>query len=65
MKELSQIIEKARLLPERKISLAGADDVDSLLAVEEARVEDIADAVLVGDEKKIAKVLYERIRSKF
>jgi len=55
MKSLSGIIEKAKELPERKISLAGAHEVESLQAVEMARVADIADAILVGDEDEIRK----------
>lgn len=55
MNNLYEIIEKAKSLPERKISLAGAHEVESLQAVEKARVEDIADTVLVGDENEISK----------
>jgi len=55
MKNLSEIISLAKSLPERKISLAGAHEVESLQAVEMARVADIADTILVGDEAEIRK----------
>ncbi len=53
MKNIESIVERARALPERKIALAGANEIDSLIALEQARVQGIADGVLVGDEKKI------------
>ncbi len=53
MKGLSELIEIARSLPEKKIALAGANEVDSLLAVERARVEGLADTILVGNTDKI------------
>jgi len=56
MKTLSEIIELARELPGRKVSLAGADEEDALIALEKARSGGLADGVLVGDKDKIAQV---------
>lgn len=53
MKTLNDIIERAKSLPGRNIALAGAHEVDSLLAVERARVEGIAGSVLVGHSDEI------------
>ena len=51
--DLKVIIQRAKSLPGKKISLAGAHEVDSLLAIEKARAEGIADGVLVGKKADI------------
>lgn len=53
MKNIQEVIERAKSLPGKKIALAGAHEVDSLLAVERARAEGIADSILVGKKDEI------------
>lgn len=53
MKSLEELIEMVKAMPGKRVSLAGAHEIDSLVAMEKARTAGIADAVLVGDEKKI------------
>ncbi|MCD6500983.1 bifunctional enoyl-CoA hydratase/phosphate acetyltransferase [bacterium] len=55
MNTLEELIGMARDMPEKRVSVAGADEVELLLALEEARADGIADAVLVGDEGAIAE----------
>ncbi|HHS50256.1 MAG TPA: bifunctional enoyl-CoA hydratase/phosphate acetyltransferase [candidate division Zixibacteria bacterium] len=55
MKNLVELIQKAKSMPGKKVSLAGADEVDALLALEKARAEGIADGVLVGNKDNIAQ----------
>ena len=55
MNTLEELIGMARAMPEKRVSVAGADEVELLLALEEARADGIADAVLVGDEGAIAE----------
>jgi len=53
MKNFEALFERARSLSGKKISLAGAHEVDSLLAVERARAEGIADSILIGKTENI------------
>lgn len=55
MKSLEELVLKAKSMPGKRISLAGANEVDALLALEKARVEGIADGILVGNPDSIAK----------
>lgn len=55
MKNLQEVIERAKSLPGKKIALAGAHEADSLLAVEMARKEGIADSILIGPKDDIRK----------
>ena len=55
MNTLEELIGMARDMPEKRVSVAGADEVELLLALEEARADGIADAVLVGDKSAIAE----------
>ncbi len=59
MKNIQELINRAKSLPGRKIALAGAHEVDSLLAVERARSEGIADSVLIGKKEDIESVAKE------
>jgi len=53
MKSLEELIDRAKSLPGKKISLAGAHEQDSLIAAERARSHGIADFILVGDRTEI------------
>lgn len=59
MRYFQEIIDRAKALSGKKIALAGAQEADSLLAVEKARKENIAETILVGDKKAIEKVADE------
>jgi phosphate butyryltransferase len=58
LKKLSEIFEKARGA-NRKFSVAGAEDVEVLLACDAAKKEGIGIPVLVGDKEKIIKISEE------
>ncbi len=53
IKNFDQLMEIARKRGPKKISLACAEDVDALKAIEAARKEGIVEAILVGNERII------------
>ena len=55
IKNFEQLLKEASKGSDKKIAVAAADDVDVLLAVENARKNGIAGAILVGDEAEIKK----------
>ena len=59
MKNFNEIIAFAKERGPKTISVACAQDKEVLLAVEAARKEGIAKAILVGDEVKIAEIAEE------
>ena len=56
IKSLDDILEAIKEYPRRKVAVAVAESASVLQAVKEAREQDIADAILVGDAQKIARV---------
>ena len=56
IRNLDQLLEYARAVGPKKISVARAEDAEVMEAVESARKAGIANAVLVGDEDKIKEV---------
>lgn len=59
MKDYEQIIAKVKECKKKKVAVAAAQDSAVLEAVAEAKSMGIADAVLVGDEKKIREIAAE------
>lgn len=56
IKSFDEIYERVKSLPLRKVAVAAAEDEPVLEAIDFARKEKIADAILVGDEEKIRKI---------
>lgn len=56
MENLDGLIFKAKSMSGKRVSLAGANEADSLLALERARAEGIAGGVLVGNSDSIAEI---------
>lgn len=56
IRNFEEIYEKVKSLPLRKVAVAAAEDEPVLEAIDYARREKIADAVLVGDEAKIREI---------
>ena len=59
MKTFDEIVEAVRDYPVRKVAVACADDASVLEAVREARRLRIAEAVLIGDARRIQEVARE------
>lgn len=57
--KLSEILEKAREKETRKLVVAAAEELHVLEAVLDARSENIADPILVGDTEKILQICRE------
>ena len=57
IKRFSEMLEQAKALKDVKIAVAMAESEEVLEAVEMARKEGIADAILVGDEDKIKTIM--------
>lgn len=55
----AQLLEAAKTGPRRKLAVAVAQDSEVLSALQDARSEGIADAILVGDEAKIREIAAE------
>ncbi|MCR5107499.1 MAG: phosphate butyryltransferase [Lachnospiraceae bacterium] len=55
-KTFDDLLKKLAECPRKKVSVAAAQDQPILEAVAEARERGIADAILVGDEKKIREI---------
>ena len=51
-----ELISKVKEYGKKKVSVAVAEDAPILEAVEEARKQGFADAILVGDEAKIREI---------
>ena len=56
IRSLTELMEYAREIGPRKISVALAEDAEVMEAVEDARKNGIATAILVGNAVKIADV---------
>ncbi|MCL2564459.1 MAG: phosphate acyltransferase [Defluviitaleaceae bacterium] len=56
IKNFEQLLKEAAKSPGKKIAVAAAADLDVLLAVENARKQGIAGAILVGSEAEIKKI---------
>ncbi len=63
MKNFNEIIAFAKERGPKTISVACAQDKEVLLAVEAARKEGIAKAILVGDEVKIAEIAEQSLKN--
>ncbi len=59
IKSFKEVMEIARQRGPKTISVACAQDLDVLLAVNNAKKEGIADAILVGDAAKISEIAAE------
>jgi len=59
IKTLDEVLEKARERGPKIISVACAQDSDVLMAVDNARKQGIANAILVGDAEKIKSIAAE------
>ena len=55
----NQLVEQVKSSKNRMISVAVAQDLDVLQALEKAHKSDLADAILVGDQKKMEKLAKE------
>jgi phosphate butyryltransferase len=55
----NQLVEQVKSSKNRMISVAVAQDLDVLQALEKAHKSDLADAILVGDQQKIEKLAKE------
>lgn len=56
IRNFEEIYARVKSLPLRKVAVAAAEDEPVLEAVDHAKKEKIADAVLVGDEEKIREI---------
>ena len=56
IKNFSQLVNQVKSSQNHKIAVAVAQDEDVLEALEKARKADLADAILVGDQKKIIRI---------
>jgi phosphate butyryltransferase len=54
--DFTQLVEEVKSSKNRMISVAVAQDLDVLEALEKAQKSNLADAILVGDQKKIEKL---------
>ncbi len=59
IRNFNELIKKVQTMKPKTIAVAAAQDKDVLLSVENARKYAIANAVLVGDQKKIEKIAAE------
>ena len=59
-KHFSKIFSEIKKLPMKKISVAAAEDSNVIEAINIAKEKGIADAILVGNEKKIRQIASER-----
>ena len=59
-KHFKKIFEEIKKIPMKKISVAAAEDSHVIEAVNIAKEKGIADAILVGNEKKIRKIASEK-----
>ena len=58
-KSFDELISKVSKIEKKKVSVAVAQDNEVLLAVKAAKEQNIADAILVGDEDEIRKIAAE------
>ena len=58
-KNFDELISKVSQIEKKKVSVAVAQDNEVLLAVKAAKEQNIADAILVGDEDEIRKIAGE------
>ena len=56
IKNFSQLVNQVKSSQNNKIAVAVAQDEDVLEALEKARKAELADAILVGDQKKIIRI---------
>lgn len=56
LKNLNSLIDIAKLKPHKKIVVAAAEDEPVLIAVNQAKMEGIADPILIGNKKKIESI---------
>ena len=56
MKSLDDIVSAVQAQPVRRVAVAAADDAYVIEAVVEARKQDIAESILVGDEQRIRDI---------
>jgi len=59
IKNFTQLVNQVRSSKNRRISVAVAQDADVLEALQRAKKANLADAILVGDHKKISRIALE------
>jgi len=59
IKNFTQLVDQVKSSKNRRISVAVAQDADVLEALQRAKKANLADAVLVGDHKKISRIAQE------
>ncbi len=59
IKNFSQLVDDVKSSKNRRISVAVAQDADVLEALDKAKKSDLADAILVGNQKKIEQLARE------
>ena len=59
IKKFEEIVKHAQAIGPKTIAVAAAQDIDVLLAVNNAKKLGIADAILVGDEREIRRIALE------
>ncbi len=59
VERLAQIAERALALPKTRIAVAKAEDKELLKALADARTHGLAEAVLLGDKKRILELMEE------
>lgn len=59
IKNFKQLVDQVKSSKNRKISVAVAQDADVLEALQRAKKANLADAILVGDHKKISRIAQE------
>lgn len=59
IKNFKQLVDRVKSSKNRKISVAVAQDADVLEALQRAKKANLADAILVGDQKKISRIAQE------
>ena len=59
IKNFTELVDRVKSSKNRKISVAVAQDADVLQALQKAKKANLADAILVGDHKKISRIAHE------
>ena len=59
IKSFDELLTKVKEMPSKRVVIPGADTKASLFAATLAKMEDIADFLLIGDEHKIRALLHQ------
>ncbi|MFH1452497.1 MAG: phosphate acyltransferase [Armatimonadota bacterium] len=60
LKNFTEVLDKAKKMKNIKLAVVSAHDEEVLEAVEEARKENIADSILIGDKDKILDIMKKK-----